>query len=442
MTVLPTRLLRLVAKRRIWVFVAALVFSVDVFLVRVSKDDEVIRSFLSVQVEDKSTPRILMPLRSPFPAVTVGTVIRGDELGKHDSDRALVTFYSLHNLAKHFGHAQVVVLVDKIDFCDRFPPTVKGVRCVSISHCINAEYAAPTMDCIFRSLLSEAPTELVGFVNGDIVTFRSLAESLAISALNLENFLMVGKRFTFKVTPTIPENLNEIDSLEILTRSLKPDNGYAIDYFFARRSHALKIIERFPAFVVGTYRWDNVLLSLFYKSGDCVVIDATQAAPVLHIASSPATRHVARPAAIYNQALATFCSGDDYIAGSIDYADLIIRQVGVTEFQMFPQAPQIQILRCSLLNGILVSPDSVPKPVRNWLNKVKHGVPRDVGVEAFVDENIRIDLRRMPRFHFLAQEAERLFVYYEPTIMNFIFTLGQPAGSSCLALSKFVNLKP
>ena len=373
-----------------------------------------------------------MPLHSPYPEWTVGTVIHGNELANVDSNRNLVTFYSMYNLAKHFGSSKVVVLVDRREFCDRLPPALNGVRCVGIEHCTNHEYAAPTMDCIFISLLAETRTELVGFINGDILTFESLAESLAVSALNIEKFFMVGRRYTSTSTPPVPVDLDELDNLEILARSLNPDSGYAIDYFFTRTDLALRITRHFPAFVVGTFRWDNVLLSMCYKLNDCIVIDATRAAPVLHIASKHVERHVDRPAAAYNQAVSTFCCGDDYIAGSIDYADFILQRTSQSDYFLSTQPLHLKVLRCSLRNGILASPDHLPKPVKDWLKKIKSGVPRGTGVEALVNENIRRYLQRKPRFRFLMHETEPLFVYYEPTLMNFIFSHGQPVGSGCL----------
>lgn len=390
-------------------------------------------SLLSIQdggdTYDVSTP---LPVHSPYPEWTVGTAIHGDELINVDSNRNLVTFYSMYNLAKHFGPAQVVVLVDRREICDRFPPALNGVRCVGIEHCTNPEYAAPTMDCIFQSLLVETRTELVGFINGDILTFESLAESLTVSALNIEEFFMVGRRYTSTSTPPVLVDLDDLDNLEILARSLNPDSGYAIDYFFTRKSLALRITLRFPAFVVGTFRWDNVLLSMCYKLNDCVVIDATRAAPVLHVASKHVERHVDRPAAAYNQAVAMFCCGDDYIAGSIDYADFILQRRSQGDYFLSTQALHLKVLRCSLRNGILASPDHLPGPVKGWLKKLKSGVPRGTGVEALVNENIRCFLQTKPRFRFLMHETEPLFVYYEPTLMNFIFSLGQPAGSACL----------
>mmetsp|Transcript_12765 Transcript_12765/g.54028 ORF Transcript_12765/g.54028 Transcript_12765/m.54028 type:complete len:442 (+) Transcript_12765:199-1524(+) len=391
------------------------------------------RSLLFIgQFEDDGTAITRLPLERQYPNLTVGTVIRGDELGKLDSNRALVTFYALYNLAKHFGQTQVVVFVDESGFCDEFPRELDRIRCISIQYCSNAQYAAPTMDCVFESLLSRAHTELVGFINGDILTFKSLLESLAVIALNVENFLLVGRRYTTKNVPTV-SHPNQLETLETLTETLHPDTGYAVDYFFSRTNIASKVLQDFPAFVVGTYRWDNVLLSLFYKSGGCVVIDATQAAPVLHIPSTPVKPHIARPAAVYNQAIATFCCGDDYIAGSIDYADLILQRASEQHFSLSPQTLQIQVLRCSLRYGILASHVGLPKPVQQWLKNMKSGVPRGVGAEALVIERIRNILLQVPRFRFLLQRTEALFVYYEPTLMNFIFSLSQPAGSSCLA---------
>ena len=399
--------------------------------------ESLVDSYLNIPDDDDLIAVTLPQINWTFTEITIGTVIRGDELQYAFSDRAHRTYFSLYNLAKHFGPSQVVVLVDADYYCDSLPAVLEGIRCTGIQHCINDEYAAPTMDCIFETLLSEAMTEFVGYVNGDILIFQSLVKSLAYSAAHVENLVMVGRRRTIRTTLNMPVDLDDLDILEDQSRSLSPDGGYAIDYFFTRKALAMKIFHKFPAFVVGTYRWDNVLLSLFYKSGLCITIDATQAAPVLHMSSNKVQAHLTRPAASYNQAIAVFCCGDDYLAGSIDYADLILKQ---TARETFPEgfsllAPNIRIkvLRCSLKNGVLAAPSSLPNPVERWLKEIKRGVPRGIGVERIVHESIRHELEEMPRFRYLKQIPGELFVFYEPTLMNFVFSLGQAVGSRCLA---------
>ena len=171
-----------------------------------------------------------------------------------------------------FRRLKYTAFVDKFEYCDTLPSFLKGVNCISSAMCLNAEYGLPTMDCIFHKLVSLSSSEVIGYMNADVFVQGSLMESLSASSSAHKHFVMVGRRRTIEKLEHLPEVLRiDWKSLESSALSFKLDGGYAVDYFFSRRTSVSEIMGSFPPFLIGVHRWDNVLLSSFMKSEGLVV---------------------------------------------------------------------------------------------------------------------------------------------------------------------------
>ena len=253
-------------------------------------------------------------------SLTLGTVVRGDEWGQarkaFTSSRAVIN--ALRGMVNVFGSNNILIMVDKKHSCGTLPFFLVNAGCESISHCVNTVYEAPTMDCILGTLLAAAQTDIIGFINGDILIFKSFADSIYTSSLLFDRFVMVGRRHNNVEPPDLHDSVVDWEELERQTELLPIDGGHALDYFVVSKSDAT-LFKNLPPFIIGTQRWDNVLLSMFYKAEQVTVVDATFAAPIQHQIQTN-SRHGERPAAEYNHNLALSFSGNDYLYGSSDNA--------------------------------------------------------------------------------------------------------------------------
>ena len=143
---------------------------------------------------------------------------------------------------------------------------------------------------------------------------------------------------------------------EMHAKTLPLDHGYAIDYFITRKDvYDSSLRGSLPPFVIGAWRWDNVLLSSFFKDTNVTVVDVTYAAPVLHQLPSSAGDHRSRRGAQYNEELAKRHSGGDYLFGSIDFADVQITTLNADQEYLLD--PYHTLMRKAFKAGALSSVD-------------------------------------------------------------------------------------
>jgi len=142
----------------------------------------------------------------------------------------------------------------------------------------------------------------------------------------------------------------DVRRLKHLATSASLDGGYAIDYFFTPTAVFKEVLEKYPPFIVGTQRWDNVLLANMLKSQTINVIDCT-IAPILHMVSIPIEVHGKRPTAVYNEKLAKTYSFEDYYFGSIDNADFILQRGQNGSFFFKRPSLEIRVRKCTFRDG-------------------------------------------------------------------------------------------
>ena len=139
------------------------------------------------------------------------------------------------------------------------------------------EYGTPLISSVFSLGVRYAATEIVCYVNADIILLNDFLP--AIGRVERKLFLIVGRRWDLDVDSLIDyENPDwEKQLREQLTQKgvLHPASG--IDYFCFPRS----LYENIPPFAIGRGSWDNWLL---YRARELrvPVIDATGTITAVH----------------------------------------------------------------------------------------------------------------------------------------------------------------
>lgn len=185
-------------------------------------------------------------------------------------------------------------------------------------------------------------------------SISSFAPTVALAADIDANFLMVGRRHAGKEAVEFDDGI-DWKLTELRTERLPLEHGYAIDYFVVGKSTAREVINSFPPFIVGAWRWDNVFMSSMYKYTNATVMDATFIAPVLHQLSHVEKNHEARRGAQYNDKLAKKYCGDDYFFGTIDFADIILSSAATLNSVELNTDPWHGMARRMFRNGLITT---------------------------------------------------------------------------------------
>jgi len=412
-------------------------------------------SFTEVTESDESKMMLSMtyPIKNnEARAYIVATLIRGDEWQSPVGPHKLAVLNALRSLVHVFQRNKVMILVDDWNSCLSRPSFLEDCLCFSVSECREATFHMLTMDCIFQEILLEAEkseSNFVGFVNGDILVFPDSFESFARCASSFDRFFMVGKRHKTLRPPEFENYSVDIERLKRLATSAPLDGGYAIDYFFTPRAVLKEILEGYPAFIVGTQRWDNVLLANALKSQTIHVIDCT-IAPILHMVSNPIENHGERPAAVYNEKLAKTFSFEDYYFGSIDNADFVLQRRQNGSFFFKRPTLENRVRSCAFRDGRLFTDQYMPSSVKVWLKEFVVGGPKGVSMVAKFPEHLRdeISLRaenaktkvefEVEDFLIMAHHFRRstahpgeLYVYYDASTQMFFIKTDRQLSSSC-----------
>merc|ERR1712205_44403 len=101
----------------------------------------------------------------------MGVALRGDEWSAPlDPDNRSI-LNALHGLVQVFGAINVILLVDDPEKCVTVPGFLNQSLCADISHCQHPEHGVPTMDCIFSMLIKVSTSDILGYINADILVF-------------------------------------------------------------------------------------------------------------------------------------------------------------------------------------------------------------------------------------------------------------------------------
>ena len=216
----------------------------------------------------------------------------------------------------------------------RYDPVVCATphtTCVALPHCADEPTGVLTVDCMAREALARG-TQLLGvpqfsavLVNSDVIFTQSLTHTVAVARAEFgQQFVLVGRRFDAPVTEMIADGLPPErmvrDALEILRTHGEKHSVFGFDYFVFPAS---AFPPAFPPFLVGRYRWDNVLALELLASG-LPFVDATESVVCIHqgyVVNASRPNHIGRYGAATNAKLARAHSGDAHLLGRMDNAD-------------------------------------------------------------------------------------------------------------------------
>ena len=247
-----------------------------------------------------------------------------------------VTFYGPFRLSDEIANAitlmalrswnlltpqdRIVLYADNTNACDWLSSNgMGGVRCMVT--CRHQELAGLNVSCILSTTASLADTDVLCLINSDVLLlpdFASVVRHL-YADVQLANTLVVGQRTDLQVqdvdfsSATWAEDLAESAELQGELHA-----AWGLDYFVHKR----RLWNRFhiPPFLVGSWRWDNVMLAEAVLDTNVTVIDATPRVHAVHmqkVGAGTLPKHRDRKFSQYNDMLAQAYSKKQYMLGAI-----------------------------------------------------------------------------------------------------------------------------
>eukprot|EP00276_Gloeochaete_wittrockiana_P005797 CAMPEP_0184662660 /NCGR_PEP_ID=MMETSP0308-20130426/44288_1 /TAXON_ID=38269 /ORGANISM="Gloeochaete witrockiana, Strain SAG 46.84" /LENGTH=518 /DNA_ID=CAMNT_0027104835 /DNA_START=380 /DNA_END=1936 /DNA_ORIENTATION=- len=238
---------------------------------------------------------------------------------------------ALRNWMSLVPPGNIIVFVDSISTCNFINIMFPEVRCL-VHTCMNSQFELPQFDCIWRKAISISETDLIMFTNGDILFDDSLTPVIqnVFSHFGERDAVVVGERLDVEWNSSTlafgnPEVRKHVFQLVRKYGTLHGD--YAIDYFVMRR----RLVEKMqlPEFLLGTWRWDNWLLSDTLSRRDVAVVDASRVLLAVHQGRSNAGRSHRRPGHQHNEDI-----NKRYNGGKLNQ----IGRVSNAHYWMFPSS--------------------------------------------------------------------------------------------------------
>ena len=311
-------------------------------------------------------PTLPLPLPPPLPAAAVGNrslllfailrdyneqfaALHSDEFNRYKL--AITSWLSLASLAAassshSVGVVDIVLFVDAAESCAYMARERLAVQCEALSsderclHRLSSSSTRPYMHCVWESVAARDSSSTGGqysdylFVNGDILLFSSLLSALSLVHRTYPesnaSYSLISRRrdksfaglTTDKVTP---ERLAETERSFMAGSTLH--DSFGIDVFLLSAALFPAIADRFPAFLIGVYRWDNWLLAELLRSSSVwsPVVDGSEVVVVGH--DSLLSDHLNDAGREWNDNIAKQLLGQAYRTGNADNADIRIRLV-------------------------------------------------------------------------------------------------------------------
>ena len=140
-----------------------------------------------------------------------------------------------------------------------------------------SSYGTPLLSDIFNLAQSAATTNLVCYINADILLFETVIDVADIAAQQFPDFLIVGQRWNANIKDQFAPSVDWRETLfRILREESTLNTPWGMDYFIFPRG----MIEM-PPFIIGRPRWDNWMVWDARRKG-IPIIDATDFLPIIH----------------------------------------------------------------------------------------------------------------------------------------------------------------
>lgn len=245
--------------------------------------------------------------RQPRKTVVVSSTFVCDSAGDKD---CLAKQWVRKNSFKNWGEScsDILILEDHIHDCEKIP---RGIHCQE-HQCLHPSLGLPYVKCLIQSGMEQYPKSTIVFTNDDIL-FRGLNETLDFLTDNLRQFVAVGRRTNVPLVDlidlddkaTIEEMEKQestepaVDLDELISRNLPESYPFELDYFIFRIDRS--VLDGYPEFVLGNWRWDNVMVD-YLLLHNITVVDASRSITAFHLGKT-ATKQDFRKGATYNDDL-------------------------------------------------------------------------------------------------------------------------------------------
>eukprot|EP00276_Gloeochaete_wittrockiana_P003736 CAMPEP_0184666052 /NCGR_PEP_ID=MMETSP0308-20130426/59860_1 /TAXON_ID=38269 /ORGANISM="Gloeochaete witrockiana, Strain SAG 46.84" /LENGTH=948 /DNA_ID=CAMNT_0027110431 /DNA_START=288 /DNA_END=3134 /DNA_ORIENTATION=+ len=228
---------------------------------------------------------------------------------------------ALRSWTSVLSRQSVLVLADSRPTCKFITSELPGIRCF-VHACTHPEFQLPKLDCIFISASERIQTDVVAYINADLLIFDDFPAIMErVFIRGRQEALVVAQRTDIAWTNATEFQFHTLSERQRL-RSWVQANGelhsdYGADFFVFRKS--LFSLLRFPPLLVGTWRWDNWLLAECIVRKDMRVIDASNVLNVVHQGTSDVSSH-RRLGSSYSDELVKKLIGSRYRIGRISFA--------------------------------------------------------------------------------------------------------------------------
>lgn len=139
-----------------------------------------------------------------------------------------------------------------------------------------SSHGTPLVNAMFERVTADARTDLVGYVNSDIILMSDFMAAVGRTAARFPRFLLVGQRRNVRIETPLDFDGPWEHTLRELAKS--GDACYpGIDYFVFPR----ELWSAIPPFALGRSYWDNWPLYAARRRG-AVVVDGTPAVLAVH----------------------------------------------------------------------------------------------------------------------------------------------------------------
>ena len=258
--------------------------------------------------------------QNKFSHFTIVALLRDMTPATQQNDRHMfaVQWTSLMSWSELVVGSNMIVFVDTQASCDYLQSFIRGLQCFPVP-CWNNDYNKPYLNCIFDKAHQHAPTELIAYVNGDILLDKSLATTIDYVNSRYEHFVLVGRRIDTVLSAQLLEEYRTPGYLQRV-RDFAMSNGqlhygHPIDLFVYKRRTLQEL--QFPPFIAGVYRWDQWLLAQLILGDHVDTFDITNTVTLIHIDKSK-SQHSARAGSAHNDQIVKQLGGNTYKIGMIE----------------------------------------------------------------------------------------------------------------------------
>ena len=293
-------------------------------------------STLTTYFSPPPPPPVVILSGTPFTIISLLHDMNDVYLQEHRNGY-LFQFNAVRSWLRLQPPSNILLYMDTQESCDHLlnmHPSFAQLRCHP-APCVNTQFNRPRLDCIFNHANEHSTTDIIAFVNGDIVLSPYLTEVLdSVRRQYDQHFSLVSRRTdTLIDDATLDSWFSVIGSgttdhtdavIEYSRRNGTMHSEWGIDLFVYTRT--LFATLDFPPFLAGVYRWDNWLLSTLILTDDMRVVDASAPQLVIHQQSNEGQpKHNDRPGHEYNDEIVKARVGSLYKIGHINNANSIVK---------------------------------------------------------------------------------------------------------------------